>query len=58
MLYYDVFGFISVKEFHIPKTIPQCRSKLREEFEKHRGVQDLRVIDMLVIKVSVSKSFL
>uniref|UniRef100_Q1W2A1 NADH dehydrogenase [ubiquinone] 1 alpha subcomplex subunit 6 n=1 Tax=Graphocephala atropunctata TaxID=36148 RepID=Q1W2A1_9HEMI len=39
-----------VHDFHIPKSEESCRAKLREEFEKHRGVKDLRVIDMLVIK--------
>lgn len=44
--------FILVKDFHISKTEDQCRAKLREEFERNRGVKDIRVIDMLVIKVS------
>ena len=29
----------------------ECRKKLREEFEKNKHVEDIRVIDMLVIKV-------
>jgi len=33
-------------------SVEQCRDKLREEFVKHRNVTDIRVIDMLVIKVS------
>ncbi|KAG8225506.1 hypothetical protein J437_LFUL005932 [Ladona fulva] len=37
-------------DFDIPKSIPQCRAKLREEFMKHKHVTDVRVIDMLVIK--------
>lgn len=41
-----------VHDFHIPKTEDQCREKLREEFERNRGIKDIRVIDMLVIKVS------
>ncbi|XP_037955050.1 NADH dehydrogenase [ubiquinone] 1 alpha subcomplex subunit 6-like [Teleopsis dalmanni] len=47
-----------VMDYDIPKSVPQCREKLREEFEKHRNVTDIRVIDMLVIKVSpfVNKS--
>jgi NADH dehydrogenase (ubiquinone) 1 alpha subcomplex subunit 6 len=39
-----------VHEYDIPKTIPVCRKKLRDEFEKNKHVQDIRVIDMLVIK--------
>nr|XP_053648799.1 NADH dehydrogenase [ubiquinone] 1 alpha subcomplex subunit 6-like [Cherax quadricarinatus] len=39
-----------VMDYDIPKTTEQCRQKLREEFEKNRHVQDIRVIDMLVIK--------
>jgi len=35
-------------------TVEQCRDKLREEFVKHRNVTDIRVIDMLVIKVNAS----
>jgi NADH dehydrogenase (ubiquinone) 1 alpha subcomplex subunit 6 len=38
-------------DYDIPKTVEQCRVKLREEFEKNRHVTDVRVIDMLVIKV-------
>lgn len=47
----------SVHDFHIPKTEDQCREKLREEFERNRGVKDIRVIDMLVIKVSYLEIF-
>lgn len=28
----------------------QCRDKLKEEFVKNKEIQDVRVIDMLVIK--------
>lgn len=41
-----------VKDYDIPVNIEQCRAKLREEFLKHENVTDIRVIDMLVIKVS------
>ncbi|KAH8290979.1 hypothetical protein KR054_007619 [Drosophila jambulina] len=41
-----------VMDYDIPMTVEQCRDKLREEFVKHRNVTDIRVIDMLVIKVS------
>ncbi|KAL1140677.1 hypothetical protein AAG570_000607 [Ranatra chinensis] len=39
-----------VMEFDIPKSIEQCRQKLREEFKKNQHITDIRVIDMLVIK--------
>lgn len=42
--------FIAVLEYDIPKDEVQCRKKLREEFDKHRNVKDIRVIDMLVVK--------
>jgi len=41
-------------DYDIPMTVEQCRDKLREEFVKHRSVTDIRVIDMLVIKVRPS----
>lgn len=31
--------------------ITKCRSKLRDEFLKNKNVTDIRVTDMLVIKV-------
>ncbi|XP_055703487.1 NADH dehydrogenase [ubiquinone] 1 alpha subcomplex subunit 6 [Phlebotomus papatasi] len=39
-----------VMDYDIPKSVEQCREKLREEFLKHKNVSDIRVIDMLVIK--------
>lgn len=39
-------------DYDIPKSEAQCREKLKEEFLKHKNVTDIRVIDMLVIKVS------
>ncbi|XP_064116207.1 NADH dehydrogenase [ubiquinone] 1 alpha subcomplex subunit 6 [Macrobrachium rosenbergii] len=39
-----------VLDYDFPKSKEQCRAKLREQFEKHRDVKDIRVIDMLVIK--------
>ncbi|KDR08840.1 NADH dehydrogenase [ubiquinone] 1 alpha subcomplex subunit 6, partial [Zootermopsis nevadensis] len=39
-----------VLDYDIPKSAKQCRAKLREEFEKHCYITDIRVIDMLVIK--------
>ena len=41
-------------DYDIPMSIAQCRAKLREEFVKHSNVTDVRVIDMLVIKVCKS----
>lgn len=45
-----------MKDFDIPKSEDQCRAKLREIFNNNKHVSDIRVIDMLVIKVS-SKIF-
>lgn len=45
-------------DYDIPKSVEQCREKLREEFLKHKNVSDIRVIDMLVIKVSQLSRFL
>ncbi|XP_058465731.1 NADH dehydrogenase [ubiquinone] 1 alpha subcomplex subunit 6 [Malaya genurostris] len=39
-----------VMDYDIPKSVEQCREKLREEFLKQQNVTDIRVIDMLVIK--------
>lgn len=38
-------------DYDIPKTNEDLRTKIREEFLKHSTVKDIRVIDMLVIKV-------
>lgn len=38
-------------DYDIPKSEKECRQKLREEFLKNRNVTDVRVIDMLIIKV-------
>ncbi|XP_053686760.1 NADH dehydrogenase [ubiquinone] 1 alpha subcomplex subunit 6-like [Sabethes cyaneus] len=40
----------TVHDYDIPKTVQQCRAKLREEFLRHRDVTDVRVIDMLIFK--------
>ena len=47
MFYYA----ISVMDYDIPKTEDACRAKLKELFLKNKNVSDIRVIDMLVIKV-------
>ncbi|XP_017771435.1 PREDICTED: NADH dehydrogenase [ubiquinone] 1 alpha subcomplex subunit 6 [Nicrophorus vespilloides] len=39
-----------VHKYDIPKSIGDCKNKLREEFLKHKDLTDVRVIDMLVIK--------
>lgn len=42
-----------MKDYDIPKSEEQCCEKLRELFMKNAEVTDIRVIDMLVIKVCV-----
>jgi hypothetical protein len=49
----SIFLTFLVMDYDIPKSVEQCRAKLREEFEKHRHITDIRVIDILVIKVGV-----
>ncbi|XP_022113863.2 NADH dehydrogenase [ubiquinone] 1 alpha subcomplex subunit 6 [Pieris rapae] len=39
-----------VKDYDIPKSEQQCRAKLKEYFHKNKAVNDIRVIDLLVIK--------
>uniref|UniRef100_A0A1I8I6E5 NADH dehydrogenase [ubiquinone] 1 alpha subcomplex subunit 6 n=2 Tax=Macrostomum lignano TaxID=282301 RepID=A0A1I8I6E5_9PLAT len=39
-----------IREYDVPLTLPMCRRKLRENFEKYRQVNDIRVIDLLVAK--------
>lgn len=39
-------------DYDIPITNDTIKAKIREEFLKHKNVKDIRVIDMLVIKVS------
>jgi len=36
---------------HLPVTKEECQIKLKEEFLKNKHITDVRVIDMLVIKV-------
>lgn len=36
---------------HLPLTKEECQNKLKEEFLKNKHITDVRVIDMLVIKV-------
>ncbi|XP_076290862.1 NADH dehydrogenase (ubiquinone) B14 subunit [Lasioglossum baleicum] len=37
-------------EYDVPKTQKECQQRLREEFDRHRNVTDIRVIDLLVAK--------
>jgi NADH dehydrogenase (ubiquinone) 1 alpha subcomplex subunit 6 len=41
----------TVRDYDVPLTVPRIRSKIRSEFEKHRFLTDVRLVDMLVIKV-------
>lgn len=51
MLHHHLNVFtVLVEKFDIPKSIEQCREKLKEEFVKNKDITDVRVIDMLVIK--------
>lgn len=45
------YSIFTVFRYHIDVTNEQCRAKLREMFYKNQNVKDLRVIDILVIKV-------
>ncbi|CAG9760641.1 unnamed protein product [Ceutorhynchus assimilis] len=39
-----------VKQYDMPKSVEQLRDRLREEFNKHQDIKDVRIVDMLVIK--------
>lgn len=41
---------VTVDNNNLPKSESQIRDKVREEFLKHKDVEDIRVVDMLVIK--------
>nr|XP_026499739.1 NADH dehydrogenase [ubiquinone] 1 alpha subcomplex subunit 6-like [Vanessa tameamea] len=51
-LYRAYFRYIPylVKHFDIPKSEENCRKKLREYFYKNACINDLRIIDIMVIK--------
>lgn len=51
-----LFLVVAVMDYDIPKSVEQCREKLREQFLKNKDVSDIRVIDMLVIKVNLGRS--
>ena len=42
--------------YDINKTELQCRKKLREEFMRHANVTDIRVIDLLTVKVTIMRT--
>lgn len=45
LIYFLVF------DRNLPLTKEECQNKLKEEFLKNKHISDVRVIDMLVIKV-------
>ena len=45
----------TVQAFALDISVKMGRAKVREEFLKNAHVKDIRVIDMLVIKVSVAQ---
>jgi len=47
--WYRKIPFI-LDNYRVQLTKESCKAKLREEFLKHKDVDDIRVIDMLVIK--------
>lgn len=53
--WYRQLPFI-VKEYgytYVSATVPQLQQKLREQFMKNKDVKDIRIIDILVHRVSV-----
>ena len=44
-------------DYDVPVTTKQVRNRVREEIEKNRQINDIRTIDMLVVKVRI-ESFL
>ena len=43
---------MTVHDYDIPLTTLMVRSRIRNEFEKNRYINDIRLIDMLAIKVN------
>lgn len=43
--------FLTVLDYDVPVTTERCRQRIREEFEKNRHINDVRAIDLLVVKV-------
>lgn len=55
MLY--LTSIFSVKNFDIPKNEEDCKRKLRERFYKNACLTDIRIIDMLIVKVYIFLCF-
>lgn len=51
--YVLIYNYFIEANYIIPVTKEECQQKLREEFYRHANVRDLRVIDMLLVKVRV-----
>jgi hypothetical protein len=47
-----IFKF-QVLDYDVPLTVPIVRARVRKEFEKNRNVNDVRAIDMMVVKVNL-----
>ena len=47
----NFFYLIVAHEYDIPLDVETIQKKIRSEFDKNRHVTDIRVIDMLVVKV-------
>lgn len=47
-----IVAYFLVMDYDIPKSADNCRDVLREQFMRNAHVTDIRVIDMLIIKVS------
>lgn len=42
-----------VLDYDVPLTVKKCRDKIRSEFDKNRNLNDVRAIDLMVVKVSI-----
>lgn len=49
--------YFVVSNYDIPRTKEECRQKLKEEFKRNAHINDLRVIDLLLIKVKKMYAF-
>lgn len=46
-----MFFFVSqVLDFDVPLSTERVRSRIRQEFDKNKNVNDIRTIDMLVVR--------
>lgn len=55
-IYIYIIYFI-VSNYDLPRTKKECQQKLKEEFKRNAHISDLRVIDLLLIKVKKMYSF-